>query len=79
MSWSLSRMARFIFQSKYLQQLKDNDEVCSDAFEKSCYLMFSNDRALLTSSPKVALESAVVCTPFSGILSITVHYHIKKC
>lgn len=66
MSWSFSRMARYVFQSKYLQHLKENDELCSDVFEKSCYLMFSKDRPLLTASSKVASESAVVWAPFSG-------------
>ncbi|KAG4071440.1 hypothetical protein HA402_011594 [Bradysia odoriphaga] len=66
MSWSLSRMARYVFQSKYLQQLKENDELCSNVFEKSSFLMFSRDRPLLTA--KVASESAVVWTPFSDTI-----------
>ncbi|KAJ6642177.1 NAD(P)H pyrophosphatase NUDT13, mitochondrial [Pseudolycoriella hygida] len=65
MSWSLSRMSRYVFQSKYLQQLKENDELCADVFEKSCYLMFAKDRPLLGASSNVASESAVLWTPFS--------------
>lgn len=60
-------MARYVAQSKYLQQLKENDDLCSTVFEKSTYLMFSKDRPLLTSS-KIASESAVVWTPYSGII-----------
>lgn len=63
-------MARYVFQSKYLQQLKENDELCSNVFEKSCYLMFSKDRPLLTASSKVSSESAVVWAPFSGKIII---------
>ena len=59
-------MARYVFQSKYLQQLKENDELCASVFEKSNFLMFSRDRALLTTSSKVPSESTVVWTPFSG-------------
>lgn len=71
MSWTLSRMARYVSQSKYLQQLKENDELCSNVFEKSRFLMFSRDRPLLTTSSKIASESSIVSTPFSGIGSFT--------
>lgn len=59
-------MARYVFQSKYLQELKDNDELCSNVFEKSCYVMFSKDRPLLASSSKV------MWTPFSGMITIII-------
>jgi len=62
-------MARYIFQSKYLQQLKENDELCSDVFEKSCYLMFSKDRALLVSSSNVFSETSIVWTPYSETIA----------
>lgn len=64
-------MARYVFQTKYLQQLKENDELCANVFEKSCYLMFSKDRPLLTTSSKVASESAVVWTSFSGTIILS--------
>lgn len=67
MSWGLARMARYIFQSKYLQQLKENDELCAEVFEKSAYLMFSRDKPLLTASLKIDSGSAIVWAPFSGI------------
>lgn len=50
MGWNIARMARYVKQSKYLQQLKDSEEVCSQAFPKASYLMFSKDRALLAAS-----------------------------
>lgn len=62
-------MARYVFQSKYLQQLKENDELCSSVFEKSSFLMFSKDRALLTESPKSPSQTAVVWTPFSETIN----------
>jgi len=67
MSWSLARMARYIFHSKYLQQLKENDELCAEVFEKSSYLMFSKERPLLTASAKIDSGSSIVWAPFSGI------------
>lgn len=73
MSWSLARMARYIFQSKYLQQLKENDELCSEVFEKSSYLIFSKDKPLLTASSKIDSGSAIVWTPFSGIIFSSSH------
>lgn len=65
-------MARYVLQSKYLQQLKENDELCSTVFEKSKYLMFSKSRPLL-SSAKLPFESAPVWTPYSG-MKIECHF-----
>ncbi len=57
-------MARYVFQSKYLQQLKENDVLCSTVFEKSNYLLFSKDRPLITMS-----TATVLWTPFSGLMA----------
>jgi len=41
-------MARYVQKSRYLQQLKDNDEACSQAFEKGSYMLFCNDKPFLS-------------------------------
>jgi len=50
MSWSLARMARYVVQSKYLEKLKQNDEMCLKAFDKGSFLMFLQDKPLLAAS-----------------------------
>ncbi|XP_021944322.1 nucleoside diphosphate-linked moiety X motif 13 [Folsomia candida] len=50
MGWPLLRMARYVKQSKYLQQLKENEEVWSKSFPMASFMMFSKDRAFITSA-----------------------------
>src|SRR5438046_2176075 len=47
MTWSLSRMARYVAQSKYLERLKQNDDACLQAFDKGSFLMFFDGKPLL--------------------------------
>jgi len=48
MSWSIGRMARYVTQCKYLEQLKQNEDLCSQAFQNGKYLMFSEGKPLLS-------------------------------
>ncbi len=39
-------MTRYVAQSKYLEQLKQNDELCSQAFPKGSFMMFFTGKPL---------------------------------
>jgi NAD+ diphosphatase len=70
MSWSLARIARYVVQSKYLEKLKSNDELCLKAFDKGSFLMFFEGKPLLTSSQsgkgrlEIAWSSVKEAEPF---------------
>ncbi|CAG7830755.1 unnamed protein product [Allacma fusca] len=56
MSWTLKRMAQYVKQSKYLQLLKENDDLCKAAFEKADFLFYSRGKPLLTATPKFSIK-----------------------
>lgn len=55
MSWTLRKMAQYVAQSKYLQQLKENDDICRQAIEKANFLLFCKGKPLLTDTPKFSI------------------------
>jgi len=57
-------MARYVKQSKYLEQLKTSEEVWASSFPTAKYLMFSKGRALLTS--KSPIQSKINWRTFEG-------------
>jgi len=61
MDWSLLRMARYVKQTKYLQQLKENEEIFNQSFPTASFLVFSNNRALITSAsnPKNPFQTKI--------------------
>lgn len=68
MGWSLLRMARYVKQSKYLQQLKENEEVWAQAFPTASFLVFAKDRALITSAsnPKNPFQTKINWRTYEG-------------
>ncbi|CAL8110842.1 unnamed protein product [Orchesella dallaii] len=69
MPWPLARMARYVQQCKYLQQLKDNDDICSKAFERGSYLLFSKEKPLLTRKDQE--------TPFQSVISWRTFHEVE--
>lgn len=69
MSWSISRMARYVQNIKFLQNLKDHEEICSEAFEKGSYLLFCNDKPFLApKEPGNALRNKINWRSFKGMV-----------
>lgn len=59
-------MARYVAQCKYFDQLKQNEDLCIQAFKTGKYLMFSDGKPLLNISDKAGTLS-IKLTSFTGI------------
>jgi NADH pyrophosphatase NudC (nudix superfamily) len=69
MGWSIRKMAQYVQQSKFLQKLKENEEVWNQSFPTASFLIFSKNRPLTSSvaNPKYPFQSKINWRSFKDI------------